>query len=163
MTREHDFLRRMFDAAIGGCAHPMYCLPGSLPPPPRGRTIVVGAGKASASMARTLEEHRSEVCRTRRRPLPTRGPVRAHRDSRSGASGARRVRIGRCSQGTRIGAWVDREQFSDRFDLGRRVVAVDAATGRFDIGGQAGGQSRPFEIGRKHQRDELPAAASVGH
>ena len=56
MTREHDFLRRMFDAAIE-VAHPMYCLPGSLPPPPRGRTIVVGAGKASASMARTLEEH----------------------------------------------------------------------------------------------------------
>ncbi|MGA2550920.1 MAG: glycerate kinase [Burkholderiaceae bacterium] len=49
-------LRRLFDAAIGA-AQPALCLPQYLPPPPKGRTIVVGAGKASAAMARAFEEH----------------------------------------------------------------------------------------------------------
>lgn len=46
----------MFDAAIAA-AQPARCLPRHLPPAPRGRTIVVGAGKASAAMARALEDH----------------------------------------------------------------------------------------------------------
>ena len=49
-------LRQMFDAAIAS-AQPALCLPPHLPAPPRGRTIVIGAGKASAAMARTLEDH----------------------------------------------------------------------------------------------------------
>ena len=49
-------LRRMFDAAIAA-AQPALCLPPHLPAPPKGRTIVIGAGKASAAMARALEEH----------------------------------------------------------------------------------------------------------
>lgn len=49
-------LRAMFDAAIGS-AQPALCLPAHLPPPPLGRTIVIGAGKASAAMARALEDH----------------------------------------------------------------------------------------------------------
>jgi glycerate 2-kinase len=49
-------LRRMFDAAIAS-AQPALCLPPHLPEPPRGRTIVIGAGKASAAMARALEDH----------------------------------------------------------------------------------------------------------
>jgi len=49
-------LRRMFDAAIAA-AQPALCLPPHLPPPPKGRTIVIGAGKASAAMARALEDH----------------------------------------------------------------------------------------------------------
>jgi hydroxypyruvate reductase len=36
---------------------PEQCLPPFLPQPPRGRTIVVGAGKAAATMAKTVEEH----------------------------------------------------------------------------------------------------------
>ena len=47
-------LRRMFDAAIAS-AQPALCLPPHLPPPPKGRTIVIGAGKASAAMAAALE------------------------------------------------------------------------------------------------------------
>jgi hydroxypyruvate reductase len=46
----------MFDAAIAA-ALPDRCLPGNLPSAPRGRTIVIGAGKASAAMAATLERH----------------------------------------------------------------------------------------------------------
>ena len=49
-------LRAMFDAAVAA-AQPALCLPAHLPPPPLGRTIVIGAGKASAAMARALEDH----------------------------------------------------------------------------------------------------------
>ncbi len=49
-------LRAMFDAAIGAAA-PTLCVPMNLPAPPKGRTIVVGAGKAAASMAAAVEAH----------------------------------------------------------------------------------------------------------
>ena len=49
-------LRAMFDAAIGAAA-PTLCVPTHLPRPPKGRTIVVGAGKAAASMAAAVEAH----------------------------------------------------------------------------------------------------------
>ena len=48
-------LTAMFDAAVAA-ALPARVLPAHLPPPPRGRTVVVGAGKASASMARALDD-----------------------------------------------------------------------------------------------------------
>jgi len=35
----------------------MRCIPPHLPKPPRGRTVVLGAGKASAAMARAVEAH----------------------------------------------------------------------------------------------------------
>ena len=44
----------LFQAAIAA-ARPVLCVPPHLPPPPRGRTIVVGAGKAAASMAAAVE------------------------------------------------------------------------------------------------------------
>ncbi|MCK9685091.1 glycerate kinase type-2 family protein [Scleromatobacter humisilvae] len=59
MTASPDprrLLRQMFDAAIAS-AQPALCLPPHLPAPPKGRTIVIGAGKASAAMARALEDH----------------------------------------------------------------------------------------------------------
>jgi hydroxypyruvate reductase len=49
-------LRRMFDAAIAS-AQPALCIPPHLPAQPRGRLIVIGAGKASAAMARAVEDH----------------------------------------------------------------------------------------------------------
>src|SRR5271166_2697782 len=49
-------LRAMFDAAVTA-AQPSVCVPPHLPPPPPGRTIVVGAGKASAAMAQAVEAH----------------------------------------------------------------------------------------------------------
>jgi hydroxypyruvate reductase len=48
-------LRRMFEAAVSA-ALPQQCMPGRLPAPGAGRTVVVGAGKASAAMAAVLEE-----------------------------------------------------------------------------------------------------------
>jgi glycerate 2-kinase len=56
MIAPRRLLRSMFDAAVAA-ALPEKCLPAHLPPAPRGRTIVVGAGKASAAMARVLEAH----------------------------------------------------------------------------------------------------------
>jgi len=56
ITSPRLFLRRLLDAAIAS-AQPALCVPPHLPPAPRGRTLVVGAGKASAAMARALEEH----------------------------------------------------------------------------------------------------------
>ncbi|HEY2678977.1 MAG TPA: glycerate kinase [Steroidobacteraceae bacterium] len=56
MAAAEALLRQMFDAAIAS-AQPAFCMPPHLPPRPRGRLIVVGAGKASAAMARAVEEH----------------------------------------------------------------------------------------------------------
>jgi glycerate 2-kinase len=53
---ERQFLRTLLDAAIEA-ALPASVVPPHLPEPPEGRTIVLGAGKASAAMARAVEEH----------------------------------------------------------------------------------------------------------
>ena len=52
--------RQLLDALfrVGlAAADPTRCVPPALPLPPRGRTIVVGAGKASAAMAKAVEDH----------------------------------------------------------------------------------------------------------
>ncbi|MDA0661570.1 MAG: glycerate kinase [Proteobacteria bacterium] len=51
-----QFLNDIFQAAVDA-AQPALCLPPHLPAPPKGRTVVIGAGKASAAMARVLETH----------------------------------------------------------------------------------------------------------
>jgi len=53
-TPPTELLRAMFDAAVAA-ADPMRVVPSHLPDPPTGRTIVIGAGKASARMAEALE------------------------------------------------------------------------------------------------------------
>ncbi len=56
---QRALLRGLFDAAVAA-ADPAHCLPAWLPEPPvspRGRTVIVGAGKAAAAMARAVEEH----------------------------------------------------------------------------------------------------------
>src|SRR5262245_3381992 len=50
-----NLLRSLFQAAVDA-ADPAKLVPRHLPPRPRGRTIVVGAGKASAAMARAFEQ-----------------------------------------------------------------------------------------------------------
>ncbi|WP_227369202.1 glycerate kinase [Halomonas sp. M20] len=50
-----DWLTRLAYTAIAA-VHPANLLPDQLPQPPKGRTVVVGAGKASAAMAKALEE-----------------------------------------------------------------------------------------------------------
>ncbi len=55
MHDPREILHSLFKAAIES-ADPMKCLPPLLPPPPKGRTIILGAGKASAQMARAVEQ-----------------------------------------------------------------------------------------------------------
>ena len=56
MDNPRAFLESLFHAAIDA-AQPSVCVPPHLPPPPKGRTIVLGAGKASAAMAKAVEEN----------------------------------------------------------------------------------------------------------
>lgn len=46
----------MFQAAVDA-ALPVVCVPPNLPPAPSGRTVVLGAGKAAAAMAKAVEDH----------------------------------------------------------------------------------------------------------
>ena len=54
--KHRDVMRAMFDAAVSA-ALPSLSVPKFMPKPPKGRTIVVGAGKASAAMAKAFEDH----------------------------------------------------------------------------------------------------------
>ncbi|MEW8249109.1 MAG: glycerate kinase [Candidatus Thiodiazotropha sp.] len=56
MDSQRDILLDLFRASVDA-ALPASCLPQHLPEPPKGRTLVVGAGKAAASMAKAVEEH----------------------------------------------------------------------------------------------------------
>jgi len=51
-----ELLLGSFQAALAA-ADPLQIVPPHLPQPPRGRTVVVGAGKAAASMALAVENH----------------------------------------------------------------------------------------------------------
>ena len=51
-----ELLREMFDAAVAA-SQPALVVPRFLPPAPKGRLVVLGAGKASAAMARAVEDH----------------------------------------------------------------------------------------------------------
>ncbi len=58
MTGDRDLLQRMFAAAVAA-VDPLKILKEHLPEPPKapGRTIVVGAGKAAAAMAKAVEQN----------------------------------------------------------------------------------------------------------
>jgi len=51
-----ELLLGSFHAAVAA-ADPLHIVPAHLPEPPKGRTLVVGAGKAAASMALAVEQH----------------------------------------------------------------------------------------------------------
>ncbi len=51
-----DLLNCLFEAAVEAVV-PSRCVPKYLPAPPKGRTIILGAGKASAAMAAAVEKH----------------------------------------------------------------------------------------------------------
>ncbi len=56
MDDPRAFLESLLRAAIAA-AQPSICLPPHLPEPPKGRTVVFGAGKASAAMAKAAEDN----------------------------------------------------------------------------------------------------------
>ena len=56
ITSPADFLLSLYQTAVTAVSAEK-CLPAFLPAPPKGRTIVIGAGKAAAAMAQTVERH----------------------------------------------------------------------------------------------------------
>ncbi len=144
-------------------ADPARLLPGRLPPPPAGRTVVVGAGKAAASHGRRLRARLALSARGSRghalRPWRT---LRAHRGDRGGTPGAgcRRARGGRAHP--RAGRGPGCERPARVPHLGRRLVAAGAARRRLDARRQAGREPAPAALGRDHRRDELRAQTPLG-
>jgi glycerate 2-kinase len=55
MSSPIDKLRALFEAAVKS-AQPDHRIPSFLPAPPTGKTVVVGAGKSAAAMARAVEQ-----------------------------------------------------------------------------------------------------------
>jgi glycerate 2-kinase len=55
-TQARRLLEDSFAAALAA-ADPLRVVPAHLPPPPEGRTLVVGAGKAAAAMALAVDQH----------------------------------------------------------------------------------------------------------
>ena len=53
-TQPREFLRHLYDVAVQR-ALPLHSMGAFLPAPPKGRTLVLGAGKAGGSMAQALE------------------------------------------------------------------------------------------------------------
>ena len=53
-TEPHRFLEHLFQTAVRR-ALPLHNTAAFLPPPPKGRTIVLGAGKAGGAMAQAVE------------------------------------------------------------------------------------------------------------
>ncbi|NEQ43161.1 MAG: glycerate kinase [Leptolyngbya sp. SIOISBB] len=51
----NEILRQLFDTAVAA-AQPDRRIPAFLPAPPKGKTVVVGAGKSAAAMARVVEQ-----------------------------------------------------------------------------------------------------------
>ena len=54
ITNPQSFLRQLYDAAVLR-ALPLHNTAAYLPPPPKGRTVVLGAGKAGGAMAQAVE------------------------------------------------------------------------------------------------------------
>ncbi|MRV70884.1 DUF4147 domain-containing protein [Duganella sp. FT92W] len=55
-TAPRQLLLDMYASAVDAVSAAR-CLPAYLPPPPRGRTLVIGAGKGAAAMAQAVEAH----------------------------------------------------------------------------------------------------------
>ena len=137
-----DLLRAMFDAAVAAALPERGSCPAHLPPPPQGPHHRArrrqGLGRHGAGgrgpLARAAEG-------PGRHPLRPRRALRADRDRRGGASGARRRRPSR-GAGRILELAPGRRAGRPRAvpDLGRRLGAAGAAGAGPDPRGQAGGQ-----------------------
>jgi glycerate 2-kinase len=55
MSQTRKFVKELYQIAVAA-AHPVTCLPALLPQPPRGKLILLGAGKAAGSMTEVAEK-----------------------------------------------------------------------------------------------------------
>jgi hydroxypyruvate reductase len=122
-----ELLRALFDAALAA-ADPARAVPPYVPAPVRGRTVVVGAGKASAAMARAFEK----AWPTSKQPGPLDGLVVTRR---SHAVPCERIRIVEASHPVpdRAGEQAAR----DILDLARRLGPDDQLVCLMSGGGSA--------------------------
>ena len=165
MSHDHrQLLRAMFDAAVGA-ASPAVCLPPHLAKiaPPKGRTIVVGAGKAAASMAAAVEAHwngplEGLVVTRYEHGAPTKHieVIEASHPVPDAAGREAAKRILQKVQG------LTARRSRARADFGRRLGADGAAGRGRDARGKAGGQQGAVKERREYFRDELRAQASLG-
>ena len=155
----HSLLRAMFDAAVGA-ALPERIVPRHLPAPPKGRTIVLGAGKASAAMAKAVEEHWPGRSRGWWSPATAMGcPAGTSRSSR------RRIRFRMLrGQAAASASWISAGRAGpDDLVLclisggGSALLALPAAG--IDAGGQAGGQQGAARQRCRHRPDERRSAS----
>ncbi len=153
----------MFDAAIAS-AQPALCIPHHLPPAPRGRLIVIGAGKASAAMAQAVEQNwpgtLSGLVVTRHGYAVPCAQIEiaeaAHPvPDAAGMQAARRMLglVGGLSADDLVLCLIS----------GGGSALLPLPAERFDAGSEAGCQPRAAGIRRQHQRDELRAAPFVRH
>ncbi len=158
-----ELLKAMFQAAVDAAA-PSLCVPAHLPRRPKGRTIVIGAGKASGAMARAVEDHwegplEGLVVTRYGHKLPTTRievvEARAPRARRRGTRGGR----AHPQDGARAHAGRPRAVP----DLRRGLGAARASGRGPDPGRQAGRQQGAAQVRRHHRRDECGEEAPLGH
>ena len=156
-------LKAMFQAAVDA-ALPSLCVPAHLPKRPKGRTVVIGAGKASGAMAKALEDawegpiEGLVVTRYGYRVPTSRLEVVEAAHPVPDAAGREAARAH-----PRNGAGIVGRRSRALPDLGRRVGPARAAAGRADARRQAGGEQGAAQIGRDHLRNEHGAEASLRH
>ena len=155
------FLTSIFKAAVAA-ADPELTIAKHLPQRPKGRTIVIGAGKGSAQMAAALEKAwdgpLEGVVVTRYGYGATCQRIRRDRGS---ASGARRGRARRLAHAARTGCRAQRRRSGDRVDLRRRLGAAAIATGWADARRRDRGQPGAARVRGADRGDEHTAQARL--
>ncbi len=163
MDDPRRFLTSLFKAAIAA-ADPALCVPAALPAPPKGRTLVIGAGKAAASMARALEENwpgpLSGLVVTRYgHAVPTRRieVVEASHPvpDEAGQAAARRI--------LDLVANLSPDDLVICLISGGGSALLSLPLDGADPRGQAGDQPGAPAVRGRHRRDELRPPAPVGH
>ena len=136
-------LRDLFDAAVAA-ASPAALRSANLPPRPRGRTIVVGAGKAAAAMAAAVESHWDGPLEGLVVTRYGHGvPCSRIRVVEAGASRSRRGGTGGgAATSSPLVRGLTRRRFGPLPDFGRRLGAARASRRGRDARRQAGDQPR---------------------
>ena len=156
-------LLALFEAALAA-ARPQGQFEGRLPQPPQGRTIVVGAGKAAASMARAFEDAWGRPCEglvvTRYgHNVPTRyvevveaaHPVPDEAGQQGRGAYSVPGKVGRPRRSRRVP------------HFGRGLGVVDTSSTRNNAGDQTGPEQSSAAFWRANRRNERGQEGALGH
>ena len=162
IIQSEALLRELLDVAIAAAQPAQAVLP-HLPPPPRGRTIVLGAGKAAAAMAQAVERHmagaleglvvtrygHAAAC-ARIEVVEAAHPV----PDAAGRAAARRI--------LELAAGAGPDDLVLCLISGGASALLTLPAPGLSLDGQAGGQPRAARLGRRHRPDERRAQAPLG-